>query len=191
MNIKNLFTLLIAILFTFFCINVQGQIPKKSKIQVDSVRVQFLYRTVYELKAKQDSIVDLLAQIGNDTLNSDSLRVFAIQHLAGTGNTHAIHILLKDISLEFPLDSYDEYLSIFQYPQYHAVLMQTNNPWLFLSAVIGYLKSSTISEQDAFRINDLLQRFLNREISKFVLENLIKQASGTYKENLLNIQSKF
>jgi hypothetical protein len=191
MTIKHLLSLSITILSTFVSINVQGQISKKNKVHIDSTQVLYLYKTVFELKAKQDSIVNLLAQIGNDTLNSDSLRVFAIQHLAGLENAHAINILVKDISMEFPLDTYDENLSVFQYPQYHALLMRNNNPWLFLSAVLGNLKSNTISEQDAFRINDLLQRFLNREISKFVLENLIKQASGTYKENLLNIQSKF
>jgi hypothetical protein len=191
MNIKNFFNLLIILLSIFTTITLRGQTSKKNKAKIDSSQVINLYKSVFDLKAKQDSLVNLLAQIGNDTLNSDSLRVFAIQHLAGTDNILAMHHLLKDVSTEFPLDTYDEYLSVMQFPQYHALLMRSNNPWLFLSAVLSYLKSNTISEQDSYRINDLLQRFLNKETFKFVFENLIKQASGLYKENLLKIQSKF
>ena len=194
MTTNKIITILL-IVFALLCkTQVQGQKhTDKTKTQADSNRVLLLNQMALDLKMKQDSIVVLMANIANDTLNSDSLRVFAMQYLVRTGNSLALKILLKDISAEFPLQTYDEYMSYLQRPNYSALsnYSKQNNIWQFLSVVFDYAKSDTLSDEDALHIAGILHRTLTTDVCKIILYESSKYERGLYGDNLRKILSKF
>jgi hypothetical protein len=149
--------------------------------QVKNDSIEF---SLYE--KKQESLVNHLIKIIEDTLLTDSIKVEAVYLLAEQKNYLAIKYLLLNINRPFPPPEDNSWWGWHRELAFRVALSKKCEKWFFLSSLLKVLEEKEYSKNQIYAFSGILQKKFDEEFIIFTLNLEIKQAYslGIYYKNL-------